>query len=550
MKKTILTFLTFVLIIEYIAGQTAVDKGLHAIDKDVLRGQLEFLASDWMEGRNTGEKGEFMAADYIASMFRVYGLKPGGDMQWVRPSREERSNGQKPYEEQTFYQNFALIQYTEGAEQSFAIIEKGKHGEKKYQLGYQTDFTIDISSHGIECTAPLVFVGYGYANTDKGYDDFKGLDVKGKIIVRLKGMPGYRDKESLAYEKLVPKDRYAMWSVNRKKNELAADKGALAIIEVSPGDDMTLNWAQNTPFHVRSETYQGPQKKDPYKRLRAPGVEIGNTLTTVSLSPRAVHKLFEGYDIDLVQYETKAARMVSQKGFNLKTSVHLKTTVDSRILKARNVVGVIEGEKTDEFIVVGAHYDHMGIKNGFIYNGADDNASGTVGMMSIAKAVMATGKKPEKTIIFAAWTGEEKGMIGSRYYCENPTVPLNQIKYYANYDMIARNVNDTAGVKCFYSYTKAFAALKDISEEHIKNYGLKLELKYRPMVGASGGSDHRSFASKSIPVTCMITGLHNEYHTPRDVIQKISYDKMHEVVKLGFLNIWRLANEPELLQKK
>jgi len=550
MTKRFLTFLSLLLALQYTYAQSETDKGLQAINKDVLRGQLEFLASDWMEGRNTAEKGAFMAADYIASMFRVYGLKPGGDMQWIRLSREERSNGKKAFEEKTFFQNFGLIEYSEGDEQSFSIIEKTKHGKKKYQLGYQTDFSVNIASHGIECTAPLVFVGYGYTNNEKGYDDYKGLDVKGKIIVRLKGIPGFKDKESPAYKKLMPKEKYAMWTINRKKNELAAKKGALAIIEVSPGDDKTLDWAQNTPFHYKSENYQGPKQRKAYKRLRAPGLEMGNSLTRIKLTPRAVHKLFEGHNFSLENFEEKAARLEKQKNFNLQKSVQLKTSVDSRIVKARNVIGIIEGEKTDEFIVVGAHYDHLGVKNGFIYNGADDNGSGTVGIMSIAKAIMATGKKPEKTIIFSAWTGEEKGLIGSRYYCENPTVPLDQIKYYANYDMISRNVRDTAGVKCFYTYTKAYEALKDISEEHIKAYDLKLKLKYRPMVKPAGGSDHLAFARKLIPVTCMITGLHDDYHTPKDVLQKVNYDKMHEVIKLGFLNIWRLSNDPELLQKK
>jgi len=549
MTKSLLIVLSFLFVFQYSNSQSNEEKGLEAINKEVLRGQLEFLASDWMEGRNTAEKGAFMAADYIASMFRVYGLKPGGDMAWVRPSRDERAKGKKAYQETTFFQNFPLIQYHEGEEQRFSIIEEGKHGEKRYDLSYQTDFDVDIASHGIECNAPLVFVGYGYVNVELAYDDYKGLDVKGKIIVRLKGMPGYKDKTSVAYEKMMPKGRYAMWSINRKKDEVAAQKGALAIIEIEPGEDDMLAWAQNTPFHHKSETYQGPKKREPYKRLRAPGIELGNGLTNVTLSARASQKLFEGHAFDFKKYELQAARMIKQKGFALNKSVQIKTTVESKVLQARNVIGVIEGEKTDEYIFVGAHYDHLGVKNGFIYNGADDNGSGTVGIMSIAKAVMATGKKPEKTIVFAAWTGEEKGLIGSRYFCENPTVPLEQIKYYANYDMISRNVKDTAGVKCFYSYTKAVKSLKDISEEHIKTYDLKLELKYRPMVGASGGSDHRSFAGKSIPVTCMITGLHDDYHTPKDVLQRVNYDKMHEVVKLGFLNVWRFANDASLLPK-
>lgn len=547
-RKIIFTWSLFMcLTLTY--AQSDVEKGLAAINKDVLRGQLDFLASDWMEGRGTAERGAYMAADYIASMFRVYGLKPGGAEEWIYPSRAERMNGKKPYQEKTFFQNLALVEYTEGEEQVLSIIEKSKTGEQAYHLGYETDFKVSVSSHGIECSAPVVFVGYGLVDEEKGYNDFKGIDIEGKVIVRLAGVPGHNDENSPGYKKYYPKERYGMWYLRNGKNEYAQKNGALAVIEVSPDKDNALYWADNVPFHYQRGHYEGPKPNEPYYRLRAPGKQFGSRVTEISLSQRAVAKLLEGTGIDLEAYEKKAARLEKQKPVQINKTLHLKTTVKSRIVKCRNVVGLIEGKKKDEYIVVGAHYDHLGMKNGYIYNGADDNGSGTVGILTIAKAILATGVKPEKSILFTAWTGEEKGIIGSRYYAENPTVPLEKIKYYANFDMISRNVNDSAGVKCNYTYTKAFESLRTISEENIQHYHLNLELNYRAQEKPRGGSDHMAFANKNIPVTCMITGLHEEYHTPEDEVEKVSYDKMYEVVKLGFLNIWRLANEPELLRK-
>ncbi len=550
MIKKILPVWAFFLCLGSMYAQSDVEKGLNAINKDVLRGQLDYLASDWMEGRGTAERGAYMAADYIASMFRVYGLQPGGDEEWIYPSRDERMNGKEAYQEKTFFQNLALVEYTEGEAQQFSIIENSKHGERIFHLGYHTDFSVNVSSHGLECSAPVVFVGYGYSDAQQGYDDFKGVDVTGKVILRLTGVPGHKDETSPAYSKYVPQERYGMWAIRNKKDDMAKEKGALAIIEVSPDEDDVLYWADNVPFHYQRDQYEGPKPTEPYLRLRAPGDEFSDRLTAISVSRRAVSKLLEGSAIDLKAYEQKAAQLVSQKAVLLNRSVHLKTSVQSRIVKARNVVGVIEGKNTNEYIVVGAHYDHLGVKNGYTYNGADDNGSGTVGIMSIAKAIMATGVKPDKSIIFAAWTGEEKGLIGSRYYTNTPTVPIEQIKYYANFDMISRNVKDTAGVKCAYTYTKAFESLKTISEEHIEQYDLGLELNYRAQEKPRGGSDHMSFANKDIPVTCMITGLHEDYHTPDDELDRVCYDKMYKVVKLGFLNIWRLANDPDLLKSE
>jgi Zn-dependent M28 family amino/carboxypeptidase len=225
-----------------------------------------------------------------------------------------------------------------------------------------------------------------------------------------------------------------------------------------------------------------------------------------------------------------------------------KTTVDSRIIKARNVLGMIEGEKKDEFIVVGAHYDHVGKYNGWIWNGADDNASGTVGMMTIAKAFKATGKKPEKTVIFAAWTGEEKGLWGSRYFVREAMKQNLNIVLNLNYDMIARDTDDDIQKnKAMMTYTKANAGIGEVTKKHITDFDINLDLSYRASERPSGGSDHAPFAQENIPIFYFMAAMHPDYHLPSDELYKINWGKMINIIKLGFLNTWEFANSDEYL---
>jgi Zn-dependent M28 family amino/carboxypeptidase len=209
---------------------------------------------------------------------------------------------------------------------------------------------------------------------------------------------------------------------------------------------------------------------------------------------------------------------------------------------------MIEGEKKDEFIVVGAHYDHVGKYNGWIWNGADDNASGTVGVMTIAKAFKATGKKPEKTVIFALWTGEEKGLWGSRYFVREAIKQDMNIVLNLNYDMIARDTEDDIQKnKAMMTYTKANEGIAEITKKHIEDFEINLDLSYRASERPAGGSDHAPFAQENIPIFYFMAAMHPDYHLPSDELSKINWGKMVNIIKLGFLNTWEFANSDEYL---
>lgn len=217
-------------------------------------------------------------------------------------------------------------------------------------------------------------------------------------------------------------------------------------------------------------------------------------------------------------------------------------------LSMANVLGMIPGKNTNEYAIVGAHFDHLGIDPALegdqIYNGADDNASGVSAILQIARAFIVSGKQPERNIIFAFWDGEEKGLLGSRYFVQ--TCPfISQIKGYLNFDMIGRNNKPQQPMHVVYFYTEANPAFGKWLKEDIKKYNLRLEPDYRPWDNPIGGSDNGSFAKAGVPIIWYHTDGHPDYHQPSDHTDKLNWEKIVEITKASFLNAWNLANEKE-----
>ncbi len=222
----------------------------------------------------------------------------------------------------------------------------------------------------------------------------------------------------------------------------------------------------------------------------------------------------------------------------LKGEVHQKYNM-------RNIIAKIDGKNPDEIVIIGAHYDHLGVdpylEGDQIYNGADDNASGVSAVLQVAKAFLATGVQPEKTVIFAFWDGEEKGLLGSRYF--TMTYPdIKKVKGYLNYDMIGRNNNETRPKHVVYFYTAAKPVFGDWLKEDIDQYRLQLEPDYRSWDNPVGGSDNGSFAKEGIPIIWYHTDGHPDYHMPGDEAHKINYNKVVDITKASFLNMWYMAN--------
>lgn len=210
-----------------------------------------------------------------------------------------------------------------------------------------------------------------------------------------------------------------------------------------------------------------------------------------------------------------------------------------------NILAAIPGKRTNEYVIVGAHYDHEGIMPDIavdaIYNGADDNASGVVAVMQIARAFATSGQQPERTVIFAFWDGEEKGLLGSRFFIHNWQIP-SQIKCYLNFDMVGRGpVNNPKHLSYF--YTASHQAFGNWLKQDMKERNFGFVPDYRAWDNPVGGSDNGTFAKAGIPIIWYHTEGHPDYTRPSDTADKIDFDKLTDICKASFLTSWRMANE-------
>ena len=527
MKKTVLSLFIFYFFISISAQVTPIENGLKSITPDVLKGQLGFLASDWTEGREAGEKGEFLAADYIASILQLSGVKPGGDYPQARGLFSAQNRPERSY-----FQNFVLLKTEPGTSQILKLKSINNESVKTRSFTYGVDFQIRASGIGFEIEAPVVFAGYAYKNDNFKYNDFNKLDLAGKFILKISGVPGF------VREKLTPAQIRAY---SDELEKIARAMGAAGIIEFNPNitvvgnapvnDFNNMSPAESNPRSSRAAIFSIPGKNNP------------ENLARITISVKAANEIIEGSGFSIDDYIKKADEnsqytLPSTAG----KSIYIKSEIITTPVAVRNVVGIIEGNDPDQIIVIGAHYDHMGINKGYIWNGADDNASGTVGAMTLARALVETGVKPEKTIIIAFWTAEEKGLLGSRYYVENLNYPLANLRLNINFDMISRYIADNEPDKVLMTYSSTFPGFRDLTENNLKKHGIKINMEYQPSTNPPGGSDHQSFVAAGVPVMRFKPGHREEYHTPSDEVSTVDWDIMEKIIKISFADIWELAN--------
>lgn len=548
-KQTVLLFFIILLSSRIsFAQQSSVEKGLNAITKEAVQGQLEFLASDWTEGRETSTKGEFIAGDYIASMFKYIGLKPAGDVSYKQMRYTPGQN--PPPQPQMVTSYFQTINFVESleSESQLELINKDGSAENKFIFNYGADFSFNGPSVGREFTAPLVFVGYGLKIDELGIDDFKGLDLKGKIIVCLSEFPAsFRDPNSEIYKKLNMQDRGAFWKLYQARQEALRKTGAAGMITV-PGY-MSAR-ATNYPFRYNSDIYEGEKRlTNNSLRLSLPEDSLSASTIELSVSAKLSNEILKGTGINPQEFAKNYVPGKKNQSKELKGKfIHFKSNTKTRTVAGRNVLGMIEGENPNEVIVIGAHYDHCGMYNGYIWNGADDNASGTVGVMTIAKAIIASGVKLKKTIIFAAWTGEEKGLFGSNYFVDKYKKKENLVLN-LNFDMISRRPEkDSVGYKTGVDYTQAYPILKELIEKANTNYNLGLTIEFKPSKQPQAGTDFTPFAEKKIPIFGFDAAFTADYHGPFDHADKADLDLMTKIIKAGYLTVFEIASMDKKLE--
>ncbi|HME99958.1 MAG TPA: M28 family peptidase [Terriglobia bacterium] len=462
--------------------------------------QVKFLSSDEMKGRGDGSPELDKAADYIASQFRTFGLRPMGD-------------------DNTYFQKFQL---TTGAVLG-PNNELELNGDK---LKINQDFVPITFSDTASFDGALVFVGYGITAPELHYDDYEGISANGKIVVVLRHEPQESDPHS-PFEG-TNFTRHASF-VNKAIN--AKQHGAQGIVFI-------------TDLNHEDEQVGSATRTEETDDLGIPAVHAKRA---------PLLGLFKAAGKDVAAIQKKIDGDLKPQSFDLPDSrVHISTDVVRTRKTVRNVLAGIPGSDPalkDEWVVVGAHYDHLGLGDrnslapsqiGQIHHGADDNASGTSGVLEIARLAAKNKSQWKRSVLLITFAGEELGLLGSSQFVNHPTVPLNNVIGMINMDMIGRINND----RLFVGGVGTSPNFKPWLEEF--NQTVHLQLDYSD--SGYGASDHMSFNSKKIPVLFFFSGLHTDYHKPTDTYDKINAAGAVKVLSLVYMMADRMGSEPKRLE--
>lgn len=463
--------------------------------KSDFSGTLSFLASDWMEGREPTSKGGFKAADYIASMMELYQLLPYNN------SSLSKNN--------TFFQDFNIKRHTV---QSVSLaIDSGNNNT--ILLSPKSEYKVTPVDKSSKKEAEIVFAGYGLSVPKENYDDYTKISAKDKVVLILEGYPGYKDTASVGFKKFkkwFPEEN----NLEETKIQNAIQQGAIAVIFL----DVTGNFKPKSTDNYTFDSLENPTSLSiPIFRLSAPATE----------------KILAGTSIQLAETEKKAAQQLKTSSSLLKNKkCNFSIDLKSETFPVRNVIGMIPGKDSSKSIIIGAHYDHLGIKNDSIYNGADDNASGVSGMLALAKNWSASKIKPPYNIVFASWTAEETGLLGSEYFVQHLDLNQQKILLCVNMDMISRSApEDTKQRILSIGTQKEDENLRKIAAAGNQNLQNPFELDLWETNGHTG-SDYASFTIKGIPIMTFFSGFHADYHSPRDQAAKVDLNKEKDILSI------------------
>lgn len=496
---------------------------------------IEFLSCDELEGRDTADRGQRLARKYIISFYKLWGILPAGD-----PSRGGRS----------YEQRIRVDIFEKGPEINIEV-KKGAVS-KEFFHGFDV-FSGTLLTPG-EIVAPVVFIGYGIHAPQLGYDDFKGVELEGKIALMFADFPGSDNKDSPF---INPENRELYGSFSRRIEEIEKRKAA-ALALIVPGD-----MSKSTLYKYES----GGRIYPPRKRMMAPSLPPENNLLYFVVTENVANYVFQEKNSDWKTVKEGIDSNLKPQSMEFQA---ISMTVDMRAeLRAdttANLLGKIEGsdpDLKDETVLICAHLDHFGMtEDRRVFNGADDNASGSAAVMELAQAFALGAVKPKRAVIFAHWTGEERGLIGSRYFTEFPTVPLKNIVACLNLDMIGREFTianmerwkrrfgrvegmeeiDEGNIDRLVMATASFETpgLIDIIKSTSRDY-LGLICPVRASTSQSGSNEMYFYRNK-IPSVHFSAALHEDYHTAVDTVDKISGRKFEQISRLTYIVANALAN--------
>lgn len=488
---------------------------LEIIDTVDLKRHLSFLASDSLQGRsfNTPTPGLDIASEYLKTNIREMGLKDGAN---------------------DYFQTVPVLSVHPDRENSFLKILDKNENEI-----FRVDSIVGlISGEGIDVEkSEIVFAGFGYRDEKTSYDDFEGIDVKGKLVLFSTGTPErYKKNEKPRWDNRL----------ESTKIEYANELGASGVILINnPLDSGNSIYTRIARWKNRGTYSLNTPKKSE------------NTYDFIFTTEWQADKILgePGKLNDLLERISKKKRPNTFEIKGKKATIKIKNKTEKILTK--NVIGIVEGsdkELKNECVVLMAHYDHLGIdESGNIYNGADDNGSGTVTLLEVAEAFYSLEKKPKRSIVFLWVTAEEVGMLGSRYYVENPTFPMEKTVTCINIDMDGRvfeprdsvwksspkMVKDFDGL---FTLTNDFLPeLKEANNAACQTLGIIPDYSLPSRFLRS--SDHYSFHDKGVPIINYATGYHADYHKVSDEISRINFDKIKRVADLCFLVALDIANQ-------
>lgn len=486
--------------------------GVAAIPRDVsaaaLREHVEILAADEMAGREVGTEGIGRAEEHIAAAFREYGLEP--------------VPGQGGY-----YLGFSL--YRMGFDPRRTALELVLPGGRLQAVAGRDFRPFEFSPLG-EAEAEVVFAGYGITATEHGYDDYEGLDARGKIVLVLRHEPHEGDAQrrfdpsALSEHSLI-----AEKAADARRHEAAAMILVTDPLHHSPAEDLRL-----APL-LRLRPGARPERRQ----------AASAALPAVQVSIPLARRLVAGSGRSLEELQRAVDRGERPAGLGLggvRARLQIRLMERWQEVAARNVAGFLPGSdpgRRDEWILIGAHHDHLGAFHGpgdTIYNGADDNASGTAGVLELARVFAAMEERPARSLVFVTFSAEERGLLGSRALVEQRLIPVERLVLMLNMDMIGRNPREP--VRVYGDASARFLA------PVVREAGGELDLP----LALHGGrimsiSDHTSFQQAGIPFLFLFTGLHRDYHQVTDLPERIDFGRMERVVRLAFETARRIAGQ-------
>jgi len=482
--------LGFTLIVSSLFGQDS------EITIDELKSHIYFLADDSLKGRKPGTDEGKISAEYIRNNFKSYGLKTIGE------------NG---------FQFFDVTTRVKPGENNTFIFE-----ERSFV--HDSDFVVMPLSTNIKLNAEVVFAGFGI-ETDLDslkWNDYHNVDVEGKIVMVLRGDPEPDNDESL----FIP------YSGDRDKVLLARDKGAVGVLFVN-GPQFG-----NTKF-----------AKQMFSRVTA---DAG--LPVINISSILADEILKGNKLTIDSLEKSIINSKQSNSFTIDKEISIQTDLVKEMVTTQNVVAILEGNDPilkDEFIVIGAHYDHLGFggpgsgsrmpDTTAVHNGADDNASGVAGILELAEKLSSQKENLKRSILFMAFGAEEMGLIGSHFFTNNLLVDLKKIKIMINFDMIGRMDSTEKGLVI--GGTGTAVEMEDL----LKTYEANSKISFTHSPEGYGSSDHASFYASGVPVLFFFTGAHTDYHTPFDDAELINYEGEKEILDFAYPIILKFASSDQSL---